>query len=98
MTFVILLWFLSEHGLFGKPVPTFPDHALSRKPKIVPSRRTPARGVGVVACLRCNRACEEQDLYAAIDLLVDKLDRQVLKYKGKRQDKSHEAPRRAESS
>ena len=30
-------------------------------------------------------ACEEQDLYAAIDLLVDKLDRQVLKYKGKRQ-------------
>ena len=26
-------------------------------------------------------ACEEQDLYAAIDLLVDKLDRQVLKYK-----------------
>jgi putative sigma-54 modulation protein len=28
-------------------------------------------------------ACEEQDLYAAIDLVVDKLDRQVLKYKGK---------------
>ncbi len=28
-------------------------------------------------------ACEEQDLYAAIDLLVDKLDRQVQKYKGK---------------
>ena len=27
-------------------------------------------------------ACEEQDLYAAIALLVDKLDRQVLKYKG----------------
>ena len=27
--------------------------------------------------------CEEQDLYAAIDLLVDKLDRQVQKYKGK---------------
>jgi putative sigma-54 modulation protein len=41
-------------------------------------------------------ACEEQDLYAAIDLLVDKLDRQVLKYKGKRQGKSHETPRRAE--
>jgi putative sigma-54 modulation protein len=40
-------------------------------------------------------ACEDQDLYAAIDLLVDKLDRQVLKYKGKRQDKSHESPRRA---
>ena len=28
-------------------------------------------------------ACAEQDLYAAIDLLVDKLDRQVLKYKAK---------------
>jgi len=26
-------------------------------------------------------ACERSDLYAAIDLLVDKLDRQVLKYK-----------------
>jgi ribosome hibernation promoting factor len=28
-------------------------------------------------------ACEHPDLYAAIDLLADKLDRQVLKYKGK---------------
>ena len=26
-------------------------------------------------------ACEDADLYAAIDLLVDKLDRQVLRYK-----------------
>lgn len=41
-------------------------------------------------------ACEEQDLYAAIDLLIDKLDRQVLKYKGKRQEKSHESLRRAQ--
>jgi putative sigma-54 modulation protein len=41
--------------------------------------------------------CEDQDLYAAIDLLVDKLDRQVLKYKGKRQDKGHETPRRADN-
>ena len=31
-------------------------------------------------------ACAEQDLYAAIDLLVDKLDRQVQKYKGKQGD------------
>jgi len=31
-------------------------------------------------------ACEEQDLYAAIDLLADKLDRQVQKYKGKQGD------------
>jgi putative sigma-54 modulation protein len=31
--------------------------------------------------------CEEDDLYAAIDLLADKLDRQVLRYKDKRHDK-----------
>jgi putative sigma-54 modulation protein len=31
--------------------------------------------------------CEENDLYAAIDLLADKLDRQVLRYKDKRFDK-----------
>lgn len=30
---------------------------------------------------------EEEDLYAAIDLLADKLDRQVLRYKGKLFDK-----------
>lgn len=35
--------------------------------------------------------CEEQDLYAAIDLLADKLDRQVLKYKDRRHDKPHDA-------
>lgn len=34
---------------------------------------------------------EQSDLYAAIDLLVDKLDRQVLKYKGKLEEKPHEA-------
>lgn len=32
------------------------------------------------------------DLYAAIDLLADKLDRQVLKYKGKHFDHHHERP------
>jgi len=41
--------------------------------------------------------CEEQDLYAAIDLVADKLDRQVLKYKGKRADKGHEAPKRTDN-
>jgi putative sigma-54 modulation protein len=30
---------------------------------------------------------EEEDLYAAIDLLADKLDRQVLRYKDKRYEK-----------
>ena len=42
-------------------------------------------------------ACEESDLYAAIDLLADKLDRQVLKYKGKRWGKPHEALKRADN-
>ena len=32
-----------------------------------------------------------EDLYAAIDALVDKLDRQVIKYKSKLQDHQHEA-------
>ncbi|HAT30214.1 MAG TPA: ribosome-associated translation inhibitor RaiA [Janthinobacterium sp.] len=32
-----------------------------------------------------------QDLYAAIDVLIDKLDRQVMKYKGKVQEHGHEA-------
>ena len=41
-------------------------------------------------------ASEDLDLYAAIDLLIDKLDRQVLKYKDKRQDKGHDSPRRAD--
>jgi putative sigma-54 modulation protein len=35
--------------------------------------------------------CEQGDLYAAIDVLADKLDRQVLKYK----DKLHESRREA---
>ncbi len=43
-------------------------------------------------------ACEEQDLYAAIDLLADKLDRQVLKYKDKRNGKPHQALKRADNN
>jgi len=35
--------------------------------------------------------CSDGDLYAAIDSLVDKLDRQVLKHKGKRADHGREA-------
>ena len=31
--------------------------------------------------------CEQDDLYAAIDLLADQLDRQVLRYKDKRFEK-----------
>jgi putative sigma-54 modulation protein len=33
----------------------------------------------------------DTDLYAAIDLLADRLDRQVLKHKNKRQDHHHDA-------
>ena len=36
-------------------------------------------------------ACEQPDLYAAIDLLVDKLDRQVLKYKDLHSGRPHGA-------
>lgn len=35
--------------------------------------------------------CTDNDLYAAIDCLIDKLDRQVLKYKDKRYGHAHEA-------
>ena len=38
--------------------------------------------------------CEEADLYAAIDLLVDKLDRQVLKYKDRRYERPQAAVKR----
>lgn len=34
----------------------------------------------------------DTDLYAAIDKLIDKLDRQVLKHKNKNQDHNHERP------
>ncbi|RBA24859.1 ribosome hibernation-promoting factor, HPF/YfiA family [Herminiimonas fonticola] len=34
------------------------------------------------------------NLYAAIDALIDKLDRQVIKYKTKQQDHQHEAIKR----
>ena len=34
---------------------------------------------------------EEDDLYAAIDLMIDKLDRQVLRHKGKVTNKPHDA-------
>ncbi|MCX8086260.1 MAG: ribosome-associated translation inhibitor RaiA [Rhodocyclaceae bacterium] len=34
----------------------------------------------------------DTDLYAAIDKLVDKLDRQVQKYKGKHYDHGHDRP------
>ena len=42
--------------------------------------------------------CEASDenLYAAIDLLADKIDRQVIKYKTKMQDHAHEPAKRLE--
>ena len=35
---------------------------------------------------------EHEDLYAAIDAMTDKLDRQILKYKEKRVDRDHRQP------
>ena len=40
---------------------------------------------------------EQSDLYAAIDLLVDKLDRQVLKYKDRHSGRPQGAVRRGEA-
>lgn len=42
--------------------------------------------------------CEaiDENLYAAIDLLADKIDRQVIKYKTKVQDHAHEPVKRQE--
>lgn len=41
-------------------------------------------------------AASDDNLYAAIDLLVDKADRQVIKYKSKAQSYAHEPPKRQE--
>jgi len=38
--------------------------------------------------------CAHADLYAAVDELADKLDRQVLRYKGKMQEHNHESAKR----
>jgi len=40
----------------------------------------------------------DEDLYAAIDLLADKLDRQILKYKERVQKHPHEALKRQSES
>ncbi len=37
---------------------------------------------------------EHEDMYASIDLLVDKLDRQILKHKEKKVDRAHGATNR----
>lgn len=39
-------------------------------------------------------AASDENLYAAIDLLIDKVDRQVIKYKTKAQNHTHEPPKR----
>jgi putative sigma-54 modulation protein len=36
----------------------------------------------------------DENMYAAIDTLADKLDRQIIKYKDKTQAHQHEAPKR----
>ncbi len=38
--------------------------------------------------------CAHADLYAAVDELVDKLDRQVVRHKDRLQDHHHQAPKR----
>src|SRR5690606_5977431 len=41
-------------------------------------------------------AADDENLYAAIDLLADKIDRQVIKYKTKVQNRAHEPVKRQE--
>ncbi|MBV6305757.1 ribosome-associated translation inhibitor RaiA [Candidimonas humi] len=43
-------------------------------------------------------AADDDNLYAAIDLLADKIDRQVIKYKDKVQDHAHDPAKRLEAS
>ncbi|OWT59039.1 ribosome hibernation-promoting factor, HPF/YfiA family [Candidimonas nitroreducens] len=43
-------------------------------------------------------AADDDNLYAAIDLLADKIDRQVIKYKDKAQDHAHDPVKRLEAS
>jgi hypothetical protein len=47
LLFRIMLAFLFEHHLFGKPVPTFPDHALDAE-RAAQTRATP-ESVSLVA-------------------------------------------------
>ncbi|HZW24299.1 MAG TPA: ribosome-associated translation inhibitor RaiA [Gallionella sp.] len=42
--------------------------------------------------------CEDENLYAAIDALVDKLDRQVLKHKEKLADRRHDGSGKHEAA
>ena len=41
--------------------------------------------------------CSSEDLYVAIDQLMDKLDRQVVRHKDKVQNHHHESPKRADA-
>jgi len=41
-------------------------------------------------------AATDENLYAAIDLLADKTDRQIIKYKSKVQNHAHESAKRQE--
>jgi putative sigma-54 modulation protein len=42
--------------------------------------------------------CNDGDMYAAIDQLMDKLDRQVVRHKDKVQDHHHDAPKRTDAT
>jgi len=51
--------------------------------------RNIAEGVLRVTGGEIHAKAEDEDMYAAIDALVDKLDRQILKYKEKTVDRMH---------
>ena len=42
--------------------------------------------------------CDDENMYAAIDVLVDKVDRQIIKHKSKVQDHPHDALKHREGA
>lgn len=60
---------------------------------VVKQRQTAEATLHVTGC-EINAKAQHEDLYAAIDQLVDKLDRQILKHKEKQVDRMHGAAAR----
>jgi hypothetical protein len=56
--------FLIEHDLFGKPVSTFPDHALAMQRRLVAQRRREAVQAGVAIPLALQRLDGRDDVLA----------------------------------
>ncbi|WP_097460101.1 ribosome hibernation promoting factor [Mangrovitalea sediminis] len=60
----------------------------------VEKQRQEAEGILHISGAELHACAEHEDMYAAIDLLIDKLDRQILKHKEKNIDRMHGATAR----